>query len=132
MLRRVPAVMFREPLPTGCPPEGARDINEALNVFRLVRANPPTDSDFRSQRAEKPGAVFAGVSECQSRGLSVCTQRSDSERARKLPSLRGRLICRLVLGAGSGQILQTGRPSHHTWWPLAGYDVLSRCRVETA
>ena len=112
--------MFREPLPTGCPPEAARDITEALNVFRLVRTNPPTDSDFRSQLAEKPGAVFAGISECQARGLSVHTQRSDSESARKLPSLRGRLICRLVLGAGSGRILQTGRLSHHTWWPLAG------------
>lgn len=123
--------MFREPLPIGCPPEAARDITEALNVFRLVRTNPPTEDDFRSQRAEKPGHVFTRITECQACGLSVHTQRGDSESARKLPSLRGRLICQLSLGAGSGRILQTGRPSHHTWWPLAGYDVLSRCSVET-
>ena len=124
--------MFREPLPAGCPPEAATDINEALNVFRLVRTNPPTEGDFRSQRAEKPGAVFAGVSECQARGLSVLTQRSDSVRACKLPSLRGRMICRVLLGSGAGRIQQTRRPSHHTWWPFADYDILSRCSVETA
>lgn len=124
-------MIYREPLPRGCPPDAAEDITDGLNVFRLVRTSPPTERDFRSQRAERPGHVFVGITECQARGLSVHTQRSDSVRARKLPSLRGHLICRILLGSGAGRIQQTGRPSHHTWWPLADYDVLARCVVET-
>ena len=121
---------YRETLPDGCPPEAAEEITSPREVFRLVRGNPPTLDDFRSQRAEKPNADFQ-VSECQSRGLSVFAERRDSERALKLPRLRGRLICRLGLKAGAGRIQQTGRPSHHTWWPLAAFDILEHCRVET-
>ena len=104
----------------------------AWRVFRLVRTNPPTDRDFRSQRAERPSHRFRDVSECQACGLSVFTARQDAVRASKLPSLRGRLLGRVQLEAGAGHIQQTGgRPSHHTWWPLAGFDVLTRCAVET-
>lgn len=122
---------YRETLPDGCPPDAAEEIAESRQVFRLVRGNPPTLDDFRSQRAEKPEAVFQ-VSECQARGLSVFSGRRDSERALKLPTLRGRLICRLRLEAGAGRIQQTGRPSHHTWWPLAAFDILAHCGLEAA
>ena len=88
------------------------------------------DRDLR-RRSTYPVFTIMATCRFRARGLSVHTQRGDTEHARKLPSLRGRLICRLSLGAGSGRILPTGRPSHHTWWPLAGYDVLSRCSVET-
>lgn len=120
---------YREPLPEGCPPDTAEEIAAPREVFRLVRNSPPTLEDFRSQRAEKPDATFQ-VTECQARGLSVFAGRRDSERALKLPTLRGRLICRLRLDAGSGRIQQTGRPSHHTWWPLAAFDILAHCEAE--
>lgn len=120
---------YRDPLPEGCPPDAAEEVAASREVFRLVRSNPPTPEDFRSQRAEKPNAVFQ-VSECQARGLSVFANRRDSERALKLPMLRGRLICRLRLEQGAGRIQQTGRPSHHTWWPLGAFDILAHCGVE--
>lgn len=119
---------YREPLPDGCPPDIAEKIDGPRDVFRLVRTNPPSEIDFRSQRAEKPDHTFSD--ECQARGLSVHAERRDSEKALRLPTLRGRLVCRLRLGAGAGEILQTGRYSHHTWWPLADYDVLEKCTVE--
>ena len=122
---------YREPLPEGCPPGAADEIAAPREVFRLVRGNPPTVDDFKSQRAEKPDAVFQ-VPECQARGLSVFAERRDSERALKLPTLRGRLICRLRLDTGAGRIQQTGRPSHHTWWPLAEFNILANCGVETS
>lgn len=122
---------YREQLPDGCPPDNAEEISEPREVFRLVRTRPPTDDDFRSQRAEKPTHRFPGVTECEARGLSVHTERRDSEQASKLPNLRGRFVCRLRLEAGAGCILQTRRPSHHTWWPLADFDILSRCTLET-
>ncbi len=121
---------YRESLPDGCPPEAADEIAAAREFFRLVRSDPPTQDDFRSQRAEKPEAVFQ-VTECQALGLSVFADRRDSERALKLPWLRNRLICRLRLEAGAGRIQQTGRPSHHTWWPLAAFDILTHSGVES-
>lgn len=121
---------YLEELPEGCPPDKAEEIRTRLEVFRLVRNARPSEEDFRSQRAEKPDQVFHRVTECQARGLSVHTERDDSERALKLPNLRGRLICRLQLDAGAGCIQQTGLPSHHTWWPLADFDILGRCSVE--
>ena len=121
---------YREQLPEACPPDEAEEIRTRVEVFRLVRNAPPSDEDFRSQREEKPDRVFHRVTECQARGLSVHTDRGDSERALKLPNLRGRLICRLQLDAGAGRMQQTGAPSHHTWWPLADFDILSRCSVE--
>lgn len=121
---------YRETLPEGCPPDAGEEIAVSREVFRLVRGNPPTLEDFKSQRAEKPNAVFK-VSECQSRGLSVFTERRDSERALKLPTLRGRSICRLRLGSGAGRIQKTGQPSHHTWWPLVEFDILAHCGFET-
>ena len=121
---------YREPMPDGCPPNDAEEIATAWGVIRLVRTNPPTDDDFRSQRAEKPSHQFRGVTECQARGLSVYAARQDAERALKLPSLRGRLLCGVRLEAGAGHIQQTSRPSHHTWWPLADFDILARCAME--
>lgn len=121
---------YREPLPEGCPPDEAEKIVWPQEMFRLVRTDPPTEADFRSQRAENPKGTFRGITECQARGLSIHAKRSDSEKARKLPKLRGRFICRLRLGAGAGYIQQTSRHSHHTWWPLADYDILAQCDVE--
>lgn len=116
---------YREGLPPGCPPDDAEEILEPRAMFPLVRTLPPTEDDFRSQRAEKPTRVFKGVTECEARGLSVHADRADSERVLKLPSMRGRRVCRLLLTTGAGRIKQTWTPSHHTWWPLADYDVLA-------
>jgi len=122
---------YREPLPEGCPPEAAEEIPAPREVFRLVRGNPPTLNDFKSQRAEKPEAVFK-VSECQARGLSVFAERRDAEeRALRLPRFRGCSICRVTLQDGAGRIQQTFQPSHHTWWPLAAFDILAHCGLQT-
>ena len=45
---------YREELPAGCPPDEAEEIVEERVVFRIVRKDPPTHDDFRSQRAEQP------------------------------------------------------------------------------
>lgn len=76
---------FREGLPPDCPPAVAEEIRERQDVYRLVRTDPPTDDDFRSQRVEKPNHRFRD--ECRAGRLSVHTDRRDSERARRLPTL---------------------------------------------
>ncbi|MBI4569901.1 MAG: hypothetical protein HY719_16030 [Planctomycetes bacterium] len=121
---------YREQLPEGCPPVESEEIASPREVFRLARTNPPTDDDFRSQRAEKPRARF-NVDECRARGLSVHADIADSRHLRKLPSLRDRPhVCRVRLNAGAGRIQQTGAPSHHTWWPARDFDILPACAVE--
>lgn len=121
-------MIFRETLPEDCPPGAAEAIAEQRDVYRLVASEPPTEADFRSQRALRPTAVF-GVSECQAHGLSVHTERADSQRASKLPRLRGKRICRVRLLPGAGYLQQTGTPSHHTWWPSADFDILAQCEA---
>lgn len=121
---------YREPLPESCPPAEAEEIAKAREVYRLVRTNPPTLDDFRSQRAEKPDAVFSNVDECRARGLSVYANRADCEKTLKLSRFRRHQICKVTLNEGAGRIQQTFQPSHHTWWPLAGFDILAHCSGE--
>ena len=123
---------FREQLPDDCPPQEAEEISTPRTIFRLVAHSPPTDEDFRSQRAEHPNRTFRSVSECQASGLSIHTDIQASNNILKLPHMRrrGMVICRVALGEGAGYIQQTGRePSHHTWWPLATFDILRNCSM---
>ena len=62
------AMTYREPLPEGCPPDNAEEIIAPRVVYRLVRNNPPTGDDFRSQRSERPDRVFHDVTECRAAG----------------------------------------------------------------
>ena len=123
--------MYLEPLPEECPPDRSDEIDEPLVVYRFVETDPPTESDFASQRALRPNKAFDGVTECIARGLSVCTdlQRSIGKRKR-MRNLRGKLICRVTLRQGAGRIEQTSKdPAHYTWWPLVDFDILDNCSV---
>ena len=121
-------MIFREPLPEDCPPPEAEEIGQVRVVFRLVRTDPPTGSDFFSQRAEKPNNQF-NVPECRARGLSVFSEVREAEKQLKIHTLKGRVICQLTLDKGAGYMLQTGRRSHFTWWPLADFCILNNCQM---
>ena len=123
---------FREPLPRNCPPNDAALIEDPLEVFRIVQSNPPTESDFKSQRDLKPDQRFP-VPECTARGLSVFENPESCAKHLKLPKFKRSFLCRVSLTEGAGFIKPTGRdPAHRTWWPFATYDVLSRATVESA
>jgi hypothetical protein len=117
---------FREPLPPQCPPPDAEEVSAVRLVYRLVESYPPSNGDFASQRAMRPEATFQ-VDECMAHGLSVHAVLDDSRKAARLPNLRGRFPCLIRLSEGAGFIQQTGKWSHHTWWPLASFDILSCC-----
>ena len=126
------AMLYREPLPDDCPPDNAEEIDSPRAVYRLVRNNPATDDDFRSQRAERPGRIFRNVTECQARGLSVRTNLDSARELMELRAMRGRMLCEVQLARGAGRIMQTGEdPAHSTWWPMADFDILSNCYVVT-
>jgi hypothetical protein len=120
---------FREPLPNGCPPSESEQVLSDRVVFRLVRNNPPTEDDFRSQLSEGRSAVLA-ISECLNRGVSVFERQSDCEKTQKLPRFRSSLVCRVQLKNGAGHIQQTFKPSHHTWWPLAAFNIVEHSQVQ--
>ena len=125
------AMIYREALPPRCPPEAAAEITADLEVFRVVKSDPPTELDFRSQRAMHPAAVWE-ISECLACGLSVFAEKRDAQKLLKLPRLRGGMLASVRLSQGAGRIQQTFRPSHHTWWPFAEFDILANCgRVES-
>ena len=123
---------YREPLPDECPPDGAEEIDAPRVVYRLVRSNPPTDDDFRSQLAERPDRIFRNITECQARGLSVRTNLDSAMELMGFRTMRGRMLCQVQLDHGAGRIMQTGEdPDHSTWWPLADYDILANCSLVT-
>lgn len=122
---------FREPLPPGCPPVESREITSDLVVFRIIRAETAANDDFHSQQFLQPQAKF-NVSPCRARGLSVNTTLDHAVSLLKLPKLSGGTVCRIRLRAGTGRIQQTGRWSHHTWWPLASFDILAACEGKAA
>ena len=124
---------YREPLPDGCPPGTASEIAEERQVYRLVESDPPTDDDFASLRALNPtkGPYPKAETECRACGLSVFPERAGVESLmNKLPHLRGLKFCVVRLTAGAGRIQHTGPGGHHTWWPLADFDILPQCTVE--
>ena len=123
-------LIYLEPLPEGCPPESAKLIEEQTCVFRLVRINPPTMNDFKSQRAKNPKGEFSNISECQARGLSVFSTIFASKNVLKLAKFRDWKVCCVTLNVGAGNIQQTGRThEHYTWWPLEEFEVLANCNV---
>jgi hypothetical protein len=125
---------YLESLPAGCPPLEAEEITEQRTVLRLVASDPPTMEDFKSQRALHPNKppLKDASKECRFRGLSVTLTTKDCDTLLKLPTLVGKLICSVNLTAGAGSIQNTSSvmaPTHHTWWPLAGFDILSHSSV---
>ena len=121
---------YREPLPQNCPPDDAEEIITPRIVYRLVRTNPPTEDDFRSQRAENPHRIFRRVTECQTRGVSVRTDLEEAIELMSLPRMQERLLFQVALDDGAGRIMQTGGwPNHSTWWQLADFNILENCSM---
>lgn len=121
---------YREPLPPDCPPDDAEEITTRRIVYRLVESNPPTNDDFRSLLAKEPDRKRNNDTECQESGLSVFSRSNDALSCTKFAKLQGTMLCEVTLNRGSGRILRTGnRRGHHTWWPLADFDILANSRV---
>jgi hypothetical protein len=124
---------YLEILPEGCPPPEAHEVKTSREVLRLVSANPPTLEDFKSEGAKNPGKRYRD--ECRASGLSVVLSREDCDTLLKLPTQTGKMVCSVTLTAGAGSIQKTSttlRPTHHTWWPFAEFDILGHSNVITS
>lgn len=119
---------WAEPLPDGCPPPEAWEPQNEV-YYRLVEGSSPTARDFDSHRILYPKKSFEGRTECQVRSVSI---NSDSQKLQKLTKLnihRNKRVAKLALPPKSGVVLQTGPPSHHSWWLKAGFDPVSFCEM---
>ena len=127
------ASVWAEELPRNCPPSEAYEPEDS-DCFRFVSTDPPSHTDFLSNRALYPNRQF-GVSECQARALSILDDLSVAfKRLQKLPLQRGKLVAHLSLPPEAGLILQTGRHNqhHYSWWLRADFDPIPICTIVEA
>ena len=99
---------YRELLPDNCPPDAAEEIDAPRVVYGLVRNNPSTDDDFRSELAERLDRIFRNITECQTRGRSVRTDLNSAMELMGFRTMRGGMLCQVQLDHGAGRIMQTG------------------------
>jgi len=112
-------MQWSDHFPSGCPPQTAE--NATGEVYRLIKHDSPTPNDFRSWREEnKDKECPEGVTECQSCGLSVYTEKADACRViRRIPRFKKAKPALGKLTPDLGVMLHTPsrvNPSHHTWW----------------
>jgi len=108
---------FPDDWPPGCPPADAQAAGGL--VYRLVRTNPPTASDFltHAELGKMPKAPA-----CLRVGLSVFRTRDHAVHQAQLFPFLGNQIASGELCAEHGKTkLTPGKmPSHTTWWPYPG------------
>lgn len=117
-------MQWSENLPDQCPPENAFDPN-GLVFYRLCETAPPTDQDFKSQRAVCPTCVYKDVTECIAHSLSVWDNVEKCLNLLKLPRHKGKAAMKLELTTNDGLVLRTFKPNHYSWWKTQSFDIAS-------
>lgn len=115
---------WSETLPEQCPPDNAFSP-DGLVFYRLCETSPPTNEDFKSQRALCPTCEYKNVSECIARSLSVWDNIDKCLNLLKLPRHKGKSAMKLELTNNDGLVLQTFKPNHYSWWKTQSFDIAS-------
>jgi hypothetical protein len=101
--------------PPSCPPPAAQP--DSIEAFRLVSNDPPLPSDFLPTVQEAPHRSFGPDQVCIACGVSVFRTAADAERTRaRFKPLRHKRVARGTIEPEDGLLLQTGQPTHTTWW----------------
>jgi hypothetical protein len=107
--------MWPDYFPKQCPPAEAR--SDTIEVYRLVDHDPPTADDFRPIRIEAPHRPFSADQLCLACGVSVFKTVADAVRTRlRFRPLRSKRIAKGTVMPDDGLVLETGEPTHTTWW----------------
>lgn len=107
--------MWPNYFPEQCPPAEARQ--DTLLVYRLVEGSSPTARDFQPTIVESPHRPFPPDNLCMTCGVSVFKDLADARRQReKYKPLREKKIARGTVMPADGSVLETGKPTHVTWW----------------
>ena len=126
--------IWAEDLPDNCPPEDAKSPKGEV-YYRLVKYNPPKESDFFSQRKLNPEKKFnVKISECRAKSLSISSSMDRAKKALKLPIFRRYSIAEIKLSIGSGVVKQTKSDAlfgkfHYSWWKYKNFNPIPLCKV---
>ena len=121
-------IQWSENLPEQCPPDNAFDP-DGLVFYRLCETAPPTDQDFKSQRAICPTYVYKNVTECIAHSLSIWDNVEKCLNLLKLPRHKGKAAMKLELTTNDGLVLQTFKPNHYSWWKTQSFDIPSATTI---
>lgn len=107
--------MWPEYFPEKCPPENSR--SEAHEVYRLVNGSTAVANDFLPTVVEAPHRPFPADMRCMACGVSVFGDVADAIKTRaKFKALKFKHIAKGTITPSDGVILETGAPTHMTWW----------------
>lgn len=121
------AHFFMENLPHRCPPGNASIVKNRVRAYRLVKNNPPQNSDFLSAKKLQPNRRFKN--DCLALGVSVWTDASKCTSMLLLPSHRDEKLCKVIIERRSGFVLVDNRTKHVNWWPFSRCNILRSCEV---
>ena len=107
--------MWPDYFPDRCPPSDAR--TDSIEAFRLVGSAPPAPVDFLPLLIEAPHRGFTPEKLCMACGVSVFRTAADAIRTKnRFKPLRAKHVARGRIEPEDGLILETGQPTHATWW----------------
>lgn len=125
--------------PDDCPPEDAVPADGVY--YRIVKNDPPQSSDYVPIRYKDPKRADLAIAvghetPCTTIGLSVFGLKDEAIGWATRYSGIGNMIASVTLTPLMGKVLHTPRPkggvSHHTWWPVRGFDPVRVSLVETS
>lgn len=128
--------LYEAGVPAHCPPSSSE--HKAATLFRICMASTPDAEDYTSHaQSTKKGkklraksALKANPMDCLPCGLSVWLSEEDMRHAcAALPFTEGKYIFKSEVSANEGKVQATGANEHHTYWPLASTDLLSRAQL---
>ena len=124
---------FREPLPAGCPPDTAQDIQNPTLKYRLVEGEEPQETDFDSY-VNKKGSPIAHSKRtpCEQNGVSLYAKLDAAKMLFKGPRNRDgrwKSIGELTLTPGAGKLNPEEEDGHQTWWPTRDFNPVGNCRL---
>jgi hypothetical protein len=112
-----------EPLPDNCPPEDAYEPQNE-KFYRLGKP-PIDDNSVISIEAEGRRGNFKNVGDCIARAVSIWGRIENCKKVLMLPSHRDKIVLELTLLPKDGQVKQTMRDPHYSWWRSNEFDILS-------
>lgn len=108
-----------------CPPSNAEQTEAVF--FRACDSNPPTEEDFISHAESllPRKRNRADSANCAHWGLSGWISHEEAKHAQAVFDwLKPKFIFSTKISTASGRLLQTGRPSHYTFWPCHDFNLL--------
>lgn len=117
----VVANVFPDYFPKQCPPDEAEP--GVRQGYRLVRNDPPTESDFLPHVIKNPDKIYEGRNLCNACSVSLFADSADAMRARDIsPHLANTKLAYGRVLPETGVVLgpSGGRSSHFDWWVYVG------------